>query len=95
MVIAPEVSLHHVRNIRVSTAYPDNSNSLTFHLDGEDGTLLSVIAFGFPDGRMLELLKLLGDHGTRVYGHGSIDGKSEIDTFLETKQVIDAMEGKT
>lgn len=91
----PEVSLHHVRNIRVVTAYPDNSNSLTFHFDGDVGAVLSIIAFNLPEDRMIELLKCLGDHSTRVYGHGSIDGKSEIDTFLETKQVIDKLEGKT
>lgn len=85
------MSVHNVKELRVSHYFPSNAQNVGLQLMQDDGGMVEVSIFGLPEDRAIEIVKLLSDADTSVWGVGDSVTVTE---YLATKGVFDAIEGK-
>lgn len=85
------LSIHHVADVRVSHYFPTNGHNIGLQFMQQDGTALEVSVFNLPEDRAIEIVKLLSDASTSVWGAGN---NVTVTEYLATKGVFDAIEGK-
>lgn len=85
------LSIHHVTDVRVSHYFPTNSHNVGLQFVQRDGTTFDVSVFDIPEDRAIEIVRLLSDASTSVWGAGN---NVTVTEYLATKGVFDAIEGK-
>lgn len=88
-----EISMyvHRVKRVRVSHYFPSNERNIGLQFVREDGSAIEVSVFNLPEDQAIEMVRLLSDADTSIWGEGDNQTVTE---YLATKGVFDAIEGK-
>lgn len=86
------MNVHRVKNMRVAHYFPSNAQNINLQFVQEDGGTFEVSIFNLPEDRAVEIVRLLSDPSTSVWGQGD---NMTVTEYLATKGVFDAIEGKS